>query len=203
VPGRLDHLPGQHYVVRLTAPDGYTASRSYSIASPTQEPLLEVYVEGLPDGEVSGYLTEVAAPGDTFEVRGPIGGWFVWTGDQVALAIGGGSGVAPLLAMARHARLTGQGDRLRLVAAARTWAELPYGDELAAAGATVALSREPAPGGRPAGRLRPADLAPLVGGAEVVLVCGSARFAETISEHLMSLAVDPSRVRVERFGPTG
>ena len=203
VPGRAPHRPGQHYVVRLTAEDGYTAQRSYSVTSPTSDAELELYVEALPEGEVSGYLTGVAEPGDTFEVRGPIGGWFVWDADRPALAVGGGSGVAPLVAMLRHAREAGRADVLALVVAARTYADLPYADELEAAGATLALSREDSPAGRLAARVGSADLGPRLVPDQVVLVCGSAGFAEAASQQLVGLGVDPEAIRVERFGPTG
>jgi ferredoxin-NADP reductase len=203
LPDRSPHLAGQHYVIRLTADDGYTAQRSYSIASAPSDPELEFYVEALPDGEVSGYLTGVAEVGDTLEVRGPIGGWFVWTGDAPAVGIGGGSGVAPLVAMLRHAADRGVSDLLRLVVSARTVAELPYAAELQAAGATLIITRDLAPSGRAAGRLAAADLAPVVGEQETVYVCGSTGFAESAGSALMSLGVEPGRVRVEQFGPTG
>ena len=202
VPDRVDHLPGQHYVVRLTAPDGYRAQRSYSVASPPEDPLVELYVECLPDGEVSSYLDDVVAVGDRIDVRGPIGGWFVWRGGTPALLVGGGTGVVPLMAMLRHARATGQADLLRVVAAGRTLAELPYADELAEAGATIALSREAGPGTRPAGRLTSPDLAPVVAPGRTAYVCGSARFAEAATELLLGLGVLPGDVRVERFGPS-
>jgi len=203
LPGRPPHLAGQHYVIRLTADDGYTAQRSYSVASGPAEELLEFYVERLPDGEVSGYLTEIAEVGDRVEVRGPIGGWFVWSGDTPALGIGGGSGVAPLRAMLRHAVEIGRPDQLHLVVSARTRADLPYAAELEAAGATMIITREPAGGGRAAGRLAATDLAPVLEPGQTVFVCGSTGFAESAGRALMSLGVDPSRVRVERFGPTG
>ncbi len=202
VPGRVDHLPGQHYVVRLTAQDGYTAQRSYSVASAPSDPSIELYVEGIADGEVSGYLTEVARPGDSFEVRGPIGGWFVWRGDGPALGVAGGSGVVPLVAMLRHAVDLGRTDLLRLVVSARTLAELPFRDELEAY-ATVLLTRERPRSGRSPSRITAADLLPLLEQGQTVFVCGSAGFAETASRALMSLDVDAARVRVERFGPTG
>ena len=110
VPDRVQHMAGQHYVVRLTAEDGYRAQRSYSIASDPDDPLLELMVECLPGGEVSGFLHDVAQPGDDLEVRGPIGGWFAWAGDVPALLVGGGSGVVPLMARAvapaRNSRLS-------------------------------------------------------------------------------------------------
>jgi ferredoxin-NADP reductase len=203
VPDHLTHQPGQHYVVRLTAEDGYTAQRSYSVASAPSDPLIELYVEQLPDGEVSGFLTEVAQPGDTLEVRGPIGGWFVWPGDRPALGIAGGSGVVPLVAMLRHALDVGRSDLLTLAVSARTLGDLPYLAELRDHGATLALTREGSPSGRPAGRLGPADLKRLLLADETIYVCGSAGFAEAASGALLRLEVDPARVRVERFGPTG
>ena len=142
VADRVDHLPGQHYVLRLTAPDGYVAQRSYSVASAPGDPLLELFVERLDDGEVSTYLADVAEPGDQLEVRGPIGGWFAWDGETPALLVGGGTGVVPLVAMVRHAVATDRLDLLRVAVSARTLAELPYADELVAAGAVVVLTRE-------------------------------------------------------------
>ena len=126
------HLAGQHYVVRLTAPDGYTASRSYSVASaPDDSGEIELTVERLPDGEVSGYLHDVVEPGDELEVRGPIGGWFVWRGDGPALLVGGGSGLVPLMAMLRLARREGRSDLVRLVVSVRRPADLYYATEIA------------------------------------------------------------------------
>lgn len=205
VPDRIDHLPGQHYVVRLVAPDGYVAQRSYSLSSPPEDPLVELYVERIEDGEVSTYLADGVAVGDRLDVRGPIGGWFVWRGATPALAIGGGTGVVPLVAMLRHAQHVGATDLLRLVAAARTWDDLPYSSELRDAGAVLALSRAATPGGRPPGRLTATDVAPLVmprGDGWTSFVCGSAGFAEATTSLLMGLGVPASDVRVERFGPT-
>ena len=205
VPDRVDHLPGQHYVVRLTAPDGYTAQRSYSLSSPAEDPLVELYVERLDDGEVSSYLADEVRVGDELEVRGPIGGWFVWRGTTPALGIGGGTGVVPVVSMLRHAQAVGATDLLRLVAAARTWDDLPYADELRDAGAVLALSREAGRTGRPQGRLTAADLAPLLDGRGpgwTSFVCGSAGFAESVSGLLMDLRVPAADVRVERFGPS-
>ncbi len=202
VPGRTDHLPGQHYVVRLTAEDGYTASRSYSLASAPSDPLLELFVERLDDGEVSVHLADVVEPGDELELRGPVGGWFVWDADVPALGVAGGTGVVPLVAMLRHARDRGREDLLRVLVSARTLTELPYADELAGQG--ILLTRE-AYGDRPAGHLTADDLAPLVTGRQPprVYVCGSAGFAESAGGLLVDLGVHPSDVRVERFGPTG
>jgi ferredoxin-NADP reductase len=202
VADRMDHMPGQHYVVRLTAPDGYHAQRSYSIASPPSDPMVELFVERFEDGEVSGYLADVAQPGDEFEVRGPIGGWFVWDGKMPALLVGGGTGVVPFVSMLRTARDLGRTDLLRLAVASRTWAELPYADELADAGALVALSRE-ARGIRPPGHLGGDELVPLWEPGQTAYVCGSASFAETLSQLLLDLGFAPGDVRIERFGPTG
>ncbi len=203
VPDRIDHLPGQHYVVRLTADDGYTASRSYSLSSAPSDPLIEMYVERLDDGEVSGYLADVVAPGDELEVRGPIGGWFVWDGTFSAVGIGGGTGVAPLVAMLRHARDVGSTHLLRLAVSSRTLVELPYADELAESGAVIALSRRASAAGRAAGRLASEELAPLVADDATYFVCGSTGFAEAATMLLMDLQVPAEVVRVERFGPSG
>ena len=203
VPNRIDHLPGQHYVVRLTADDGYTASRSYSLSSAPSDPLIEMYVERLDDGEVSGYLADVVASGDELEVRGPIGGWFVWDGSFRAVGIGGGTGVAPLVAMLRHARDVGATDLLRLAVSARTLAELPYAEELAEFDAFIALSRQPSAAGRMAGRLAGRELAPLVADDVTYFVCGSTGFTEAATMLLMDLQVPAEVVRVERFGPSG
>ncbi|MCW2581812.1 MAG: Oxidoreductase [Klenkia sp.] len=202
VADRVDHLPGQHYVLRLTAPDGYVAQRSYSVASAPSDPLLELFVERLEDGEVSTYLADVAEPGDQLEVRGPIGGWFAWDGETPALLVGGGTGVVPLVAMVRHAVATDRLDLLRVAVSARTLAELPYADELVAAGAVVVLTREQH-GIRPAARLTAMDLVPLWEPGQTAFVCGSTGFAESASQLLVGLGFAPGAVRVERFGPSG
>jgi ferredoxin-NADP reductase len=203
VPQRVDHWAGQHYVVRLTAEDGYTAQRSYSVASAPSDPLVELYIERLEDGEVSTYLSDGLVVGDEVEVRGPIGGWFVWTGGVPALGVAGGSGVVPLVAMLRHAVDLGQRDLLRLAVSARTMVDLPYADELLAAGALVVLTREDAANGRRAGRLTAAEIAPLLDADAICYVCGSASFAEAASMLLLDCAVSTGRIRVERFGPSG
>jgi ferredoxin-NADP reductase len=203
VADRVVHVPGQHYVIRLTAPDGYVAQRSYSIASAPSDPLVELYVERLVDGEVSGFLADVVQPGDELEVQGPIGGWFVWRGDSPAVGVAGGSGVVPLIAMARHALAVGRPELLRLAVSARTLADLPYADELIRAGALMALTREPAPSGRAAARLAATDLVALIADGATYFVCGSAGFAETASRSLVDHGVPASAVRVERFGPSG
>jgi ferredoxin-NADP reductase len=199
---RIEHMPGQHYVVRLTAEDGYTAQRSYSVASAPGDPLVELFVERLDEGEVSPYLADVAEPGDQLEVRGPIGGWFVWDGESPALLLAGGVGVVPFIAMLRHARNVGRLDLLRIAVSSRTMADLPYADELLEAGALVVLTRE-AHGIRPAGRLTAGELIPLWEPGQTAYVCGSSSFAESASRILVDLGIPTAAIRVERFGPTG
>lgn len=204
VADRVEHLPGQHYVVRLVAPDGYVAQRSYSVASDPSDSEIELYVERLADGEVSPFLADDVAPGDRLSVRGPIGGWFVWDGTQPMLGVGGGSGVVPLVSMARHAHVLGRPDLVRLAVSGRSIDRLPYADELLAAGAHVSLSREvPASWPRPPSRLSASDLGPLVGDQRRCYVCGSHVFAEGLSQLLVELGVPVECIRVERFGPSG
>jgi ferredoxin-NADP reductase len=202
VPDRVEHLPGQHYVVRLTAEDGYRAQRSYSVASAPEDPQLELFVERLDDGEVSPFLADVVEPGDRLEVRGPIGGWFVWDGASPALLVGGGSGVVPYLAMLRSARLHGTTDLLRIAVSSRTLVELPYAMELMDAGALIVLTREPY-GDRAAARLMAEELRSLWEPGRTAYVCGSARFAEAASRLLLDVGVPDHDIRVERFGPSG
>jgi ferredoxin-NADP reductase len=199
------HLAGQHYVVRLTAPDGYTASRSYSIASAPEEPgRIEITVERLEDGEVSSYLHDVVVPGDELELRGPIGGWFVWRGATPALLVAGGSGIVPLMAMLRLARRTGRSDLVRLVVSVRRPDELYYADELAGPEASVIYTREtPASSRRPAGRLREQDLRAGLMPSATAYVCGSSGFADHVTGLLERLGVPTGHIRVERFGPSG
>ena len=199
------HLAGQHYVLRLTAPDGYTASRSYSVASaPDDTGEIELTVEKLVDGEVSEFVHDVVVPGDELEVRGPIGGFFAWAGDTPALLVGGGSGVVPLMAMLRLARRTGRADLIRMVVSARSPEDLYYAAELPGPETTVVYTRQAPPGaGRPPGRLAVADVAPLVRGGEDAYVCGSAGFAEAATTVLLAAGVPVERIKVERFGPSG
>ena len=198
------HLAGQHYLVRLTAPDGYRAQRSYSVASPPDSANeIELTVERLRDGEVSGYLHDELTISDTLEVRGPIGGWFVWDGTTPALLVGGGSGIVPLMAMLRLARRVRGQSIAHLVVSARTPQGLIYADELAGDDVTVIYTREkPADSQRPVGRLSVDDLASLVRGDATCYVCGSAGFADAASDHLVAAGIDTGAIRVERFGPT-
>lgn len=198
------HLAGQHYLVRLTAPDGYTATRSYSVASaPDGSSEFELTVERLDDGEVSTFLHDVAKVGDELEVRGPIGGWFVWTGDAPAVLVGGGSGVVPLMAMVRLARLSNRSDLVRLVVSARTPDDLYYADELRGPETTIVYTREtPASWPRPPRRLAAADLASALLPGATSYVCGSPGFADAAGSLLAGLGVALNSIRVERFGPT-
>jgi ferredoxin-NADP reductase len=194
--------PGQHCVLRLRAEDGYTAQRSYSIASDPADPLAELMVECLPGGEVSGHLHDEVRAGDQLELRGPIGGWFTWTGDVRSVCLTGGTGVVPVVSMLRYARRLGVEDRLRICAVGRTRTELPYADELLAARAFVALTRENL-GDRVAAPPSPSELEPLVDGAERAYVCGSVGFASYAVRQLRELGVPAEAIRVEQFGATG
>jgi ferredoxin-NADP reductase len=198
------HLAGQHYIVRLTAPDGYTASRSYSVASaPDGSAEIEITVERLPDGEVSSFLHDEVAIGDDLEVRGPIGGWFVWSGDRPALLLGGGSGVVPLMAMLRLARSTGASHLLRLVVSVRNRAGLYYANELPGPETTIIYTRQKGPlDGRPPGHLGADDL-PAVSGDATAYICGSSPFADAATDLTIGAGITTDRIRVERFGPTG
>jgi ferredoxin-NADP reductase len=212
------HVPGQHYVVRVTADDGSQASRSYSVASAPepgrpraeQGTHVELTVERLDDGVVSPYLHDEVAVGDAVELRGPFGGWFVWRGDTPALLVGGGSGVVPLMSMLRHARgLAGIGRQvppLAAVVSVRSPDELFYAGEYGPE-TTVVYTRQAPPGtARPPGRLDADVLEPLVArlapAGAVAYVCGSAGFAEAASQLLVDVGFDAGAVRVERFGPS-
>lgn len=214
VPGWPGHRAGQHVDVRLTAEDGYQAQRSYSIASAPEQPLVELTVERLEDGEVSPYLTQAVAVGDPLELRGPVGGYFVW---DVAmggplLLVAGGSGVVPLMAMVRHraAVAAGAGVPCRLLYSCREWEEVIYRDELqrAAAGLEVrwTLTRRQPAGWT--GYRRRVDVAMLreVGWAPserpICYVCGPTGFVETVAGALAELGHAPERIRTERFGPS-
>ena len=215
-PGTGRHVPGQHYDVRLTAPDGSQAQRSYSIASTpefgpggdsgqSRAVAVELTVERIADGDVSPYLHDVIKVGDEIEVRGPFGGWFIWRGDTPVLLLGGGSGVVPLMAMRRYWVAIGMPVPLRLVVSVRSPEELYYADEYGAETTVVYSRTAPADSVRPAGRLDAAVLEPLIDAmptGTVAYVCGSAGFAEHASQLLVSLGVDRSAVRVERFGPS-
>ncbi|HZC73716.1 MAG TPA: ferredoxin reductase [Jatrophihabitans sp.] len=212
VPEWPGHLPGQHVDVRLTAEDGYTAQRSYSLSAPAAEDVIEMSVQLVADGEVSPYLVSDIAVGDTVEVRGPLGGWFVWrtTQSEPVLLIGGGSGIAPLMAMVRARRAADTGGAFRLLYSVRTPADVFYADELHDShGVEVAVlyTRAAAEGvARPAHRIDADDLTahgwPVV--AEVTCyVCGPTPFVEAIADQLVQAGHDPAHIRTERFGASG
>ena len=198
------HRAGQHYVLRLTAPDGYRATRSYSVASaPDGTNEIELTVERLVDGEVSMFLHDEVVVGDELEVRGPIGGWFIWDGGSPALLVGGGSGVVPLMAMLRLARRTQRSDAVHVVVSVRTPGDLYYAQELPGPETTIVYTRS-APAGypRPPGRLVAGDIpAAFLGAAGYV--CGSPAFADAATTLLTGLGVPAANLRVERFGPSG
>lgn len=206
------HVPGQHVDVRLTAPDGYTAQRSYSIASPPERDDVELVVERLPGGEVSPYLADELRAGDPLELRGPIGGHFVWPaepGGPVQL-VAGGSGVVPMLAMLGHHRATGSEVPVRLLYSVRADDDVLGRAELAGRpGLQVVLTytRTPPPGWTgPAGRVDADLLARHTLAPErnpAVLVCGPTPFVEAVSQALVALGHDPGRIKTERFGGMG
>jgi ferredoxin-NADP reductase len=209
-PDWADHRAGQHVDIRLTAEDGYQAQRSYSIASAPGEPLA-ITVERLEDGEVSPYLVDEVREGDRFEVRGPIGGYFVWDGDEPepVLLVAGGSGVVPLMAMARHRARAGSDAPMKLLYSSRSWDDVIYREELETLGLEVVhtLTREQPEGWQGYARriddelLRevawPASESPRV------YVCGSTRFVDAAADGLVRLGYDPLWIRTERFGATG
>jgi ferredoxin-NADP reductase len=216
VPGWAGHLPGQHVDVRLTAEDGYSAERSYSIASAPDGSRVELTVERLEDGEVSPYLTEVLAPGDPLELRGPIGGYFAWHPEEAppVLLVGGGSGVAPLMAMARTRITSGSSAVMRLVYSTRSPATLLYAAELESLAARddgltaeVIYTRAAPPAWNgPVGRLdasRLRELAEPLGPDVQCFVCGPTGFVEGTANLLTGLGLRPGQVRTERFGPSG
>jgi ferredoxin-NADP reductase len=199
------HLAGQHVDVRLTAEDGYQTQRSYSIASAPEDEHLVLTVERLDDGEVSPYLTQTVQPGDELELRGPVGGYFVWEESLGGplLLVGGGSGVVPLRAMLRYHRAIGSDLPARLLYSARTRADLIYQRELSGLDTTITLTREQWAGrtGRVDRKLLE-ELAWPATDHPLVYVCGPTGFVEAVTAALVALGHDPSRVRTERFGPT-
>jgi ferredoxin-NADP reductase len=197
------HLPGQHYVVRLTAEDGYTASRSYSVSSPPEDAgVVELTVDRLPDGEVSPYLTEVVEVGDEVELRGPIGGYFAWRGESPLLLVAGGSGIAPVMSMLRSRRLSHPDTPARLLFSVRSPAELIFAGELDPDTTVVYTRQTPDGYERPAGRITAADIGAVAFDAGPAYVCGGSGFVETAAALLAATGYDRSRIRLERYGPT-
>jgi ferredoxin-NADP reductase len=216
VPGWPGHRAGQHVDVRLTGEDGYQAQRSYSIATPADDQRIELTIEVLPDGEVSGYLGEEVRESDEIELRGPIGGWFAW-GPQDGgplLLVAGGSGVVPLAAMVRDRAREGSDVRAQLILSARTEADVFYRDELRRLAAddpavdlelTLTRERSPAWTGR-RGRVDRAlleELAIPAADRPHAFVCGPTAFVEAVADALVDLGHAAELVRTERFGPSG
>lgn len=217
LPRWVAHQPGQHYDVRLTAPDGYQAERSYSIASePERLGKIDLTVQRLEDGEVSSYMHDVLVPGDLIEVRGPIGGYFVWDvgiGGPLLL-IAGGSGVVPLMAMLRHRQVAHSRVSTRLLYSARDPDDVIYTSELtrlnrADGGPEVVytFTRAQPPNwtgyARRIDRQMLSDVARPLNEAPLTYVCGPTVFVEVAANGLVEIGVAPNRIRTERFGPTG
>lgn len=198
------HLPGQHYDVRLTAPGGYTAERSYSAATPPLDGgWVEITVDRLEDGEVSPHLHDHVAPGDRIEIRGPIGSYFTWRGQEPLLLAGGGSGIVPLMAMLRRARRVAPGLDVRMLYSVRNPEHLLYGDELGAE-TTVTYTRRAPSGWRGlTGRLTPDVIAAHAGPDATAFVCGSHGFVDSVAAALVDLGLEWERIRTERWGPAG
>ena len=216
IPGWEGHKAGQHVDVRLTAPDGYRAQRSYSIASAPEQERVELVVEALDDGEVSPYLTGELRAGDSLELRGPIGGWFTWetTDGGPLLLVGGGSGVAPLMAIIRHRAAVGSEVPCRLLYSSRSFEEIIYREELENLASrdgslevihTLTRSRPESWSGYH--RRIDAEMLEEVGWSPeespLVFVCGPTPLVEAVGTALVELGHDPARVKTERFGATG
>jgi ferredoxin-NADP reductase len=214
IPGWQGHRTGQHVDVRLTAEDGYQVERSYSIASAPNGTRVELTVERLDDGEVSPYLTDELRPGDRLELRGPVGGYFVWEpalGGPVLL-VGGGSGIVPLMAMIRERARAGVDVDMRLLFSSRSWDSVIYRDELqqlSGSGLIVVhtLTRSQPDGwtgyARRVDAKMLAEIGPDASTNPHVYVCGPTPFVEAVATALVGLGHEPHRIRTERFGPTG
>jgi ferredoxin-NADP reductase len=209
VRGWPGHRAGQHVDVRLTADDGYRAQRSYSIASAPEDAVAAITVERLENGEVSPYLVDDARAGDMVEIRGPVGGWFVWEASQGGplWLIGGGSGVVPLMAMLRHRERAGSDAEAKLLLSATRPDDVLYAAELTAFDVTYTYTRA-APAGW-TGYARRVDRAMLAEAGFApearprIYVCGPSGFVEGVAAELVGLGHGADRIRTERFGATG
>ncbi len=217
LPGWMGHRAGQHVDVRLTAQDGYQAERSYSIASPPEEaPRVTLTVERIDDGEVSPYLTEDLLVGDKLELRGPVGGYFVWEAQMGGplLLVAGGSGIVPLMAMLRHRAAAGSTVATRLLYSSRSLEDVIYRHELdhllkssTMLEVVQTLTRAHPPGWT--GYARRIDTQLLrevawpVEQRPQIFICGPTPFVETAAASLVELGHEPGRIKTERFGPTG
>jgi ferredoxin-NADP reductase len=212
VPEWAGHRAGQHLDVRLTAEDGYRAERSYSIASAPGEPVA-ITVERLDDGEVSPYLTEELRTGDQLELRGPVGGYFVWSPNDGGplLLVAGGSGIVPLRAMLRERQRSGSDVPVRLLYSSRSLDDVIYRAELEQSTGGVAIVHtltrvQPDDWAGYARRVDEALLGDVAWPAEeqpLAFVCGPTSFVETVADGLVALGYPPARIKTERFGPTG
>jgi ferredoxin-NADP reductase len=204
LPMWMAHLPGQHYDVRLTAPDGYQAQRSYSIASsPCDRDEIELTIDRLADGEVSPYFHDVVEEGDEVEVRGPFAAYFVWRCETATLLIAGGSGVVPLMCMLRHRRIVMPDADMKLAYSVRTADDVIYADELGDDAVITYTRSAPDGWGGHTGRIDAEMLEPLVHPMATVFICGSNGFVEAASTLALAAGVGADRIRTERFGPTG
>lgn len=213
--GWRGHRAGQHVDVRLTAEDGYRAERSYSIASPWRgapDGTIDLTVERLADGEVSTYLVDEMVPGDFLEVRGPIGGWFVWdvADGGPLLLLAGGSGIVPVMAMLRQRQHAASDVPARLVVSVRTEEDLFYAGELSALAAAgdgfelvVTVTRGSPAGDHRSGRLDAALVDEVRWDGGRAYVCGPNGFVETATSLLVAAGMEPGAIRAERFGPSG
>jgi ferredoxin-NADP reductase len=220
VPDWTTHLAGQHVDVRLTAEDGYQAQRSYSIASPPEDKYLMLTVERVEDGEVSPYLVHESRVGDRIELRGPIGGYFVWDArdgknDGLPLfLVAGGSGIAPLMAMIRHRANSGNRVPTKLLYSSRSYDDIIYREELdrmsvndSALHVIHTLTRQQPQNWmsyrRRIDRAMLAETAWLPAEKPLAFTCGSTAVVEAVANHLLELGYEPERIKTERFGPTG
>ena len=217
LPNWVRHKPGQHYDVRLTAPDGYQAQRSYSIASePERSGEIDLTVERIEDGEVSSYVHEVLVVGDQIELRGPIGGYFVWEASMGGpiLLVAGGSGVVPLMSMIRHRAAVGSTVPMQLLYSSRTPEDVIYSDELMrlqysqnGLGIIITFTRQSPSGWN--GYKRRIDVPMLrevagpLGNIAQAYVCGPTLMVEAVANGLLQIRLGSNQIRTERFGPTG
>lgn len=217
LPGWMHHKPGQHYDIRLTAPDGYQAQRSYSIASePERTGEIDLTVERIEDGEVSTYMHDVLIAGDQIEVRGPIGGYFVWEASMLdpILLVAGGSGIVPLMAMLRHRAAAGSTAHARLLYSSRSPQEVIYSAELARLRSAqnglevfhTFTRQQPSGWTGFARRIDVPMLREVAGSLGInarAYVCGPTLMVESVADGLLEIGLPPTQIRTERFGPTG
>jgi ferredoxin-NADP reductase len=197
------HLPGQYYTIRLTAPDGYQAVRSYSVASsPLDEGVIELTVDCLMDGEVSPFIHDVVEVGDALEVRGPLTEYFTWRGSSPLLLVGGGSGVVPLMCMLRHRRRAFAEVPVRLLYSVRSPDDVFYRGELGQETTLTYTRRMPEGWTGATGRISAELVASLAWPDGLAYVCGPNGFVETATGLLMQSGYEPGQIRTERFGPS-